>query len=175
MGAVRGCGGPGSPAGCSSMAKAAMSARMAGKGRRRRLRRARSNGTELPAAVTSDPAPDMVSGIGVGRALPGRDGAGERHVAGCPFSAPWQPVPPSRAWCEQGWGSRGYLTRAENPERPPQGKSRRFWAGTAASRPSGQRRELCPMDTADQMHWGCLIPALMFSIESRDGLAWKGS
>lgn len=109
----------GSPAGCSSMAKAAMSARMAGKRRRPRLCRARSNGAELPAAVTSEPAPDMVSGMG-------RDGPASPGAA-CPLSVPWQPGPPGRAWCEQSWGSRGYLTRAENPQQPQQGRSRRFW------------------------------------------------
>lgn len=58
--------GPGSPAGGSSMAKAAMAARPAGK-RRRRLGRARSNGPELPAP-----------------SLPTRPRHGERAAGGAP-------------------------------------------------------------------------------------------
>lgn len=156
-GAGGGSRGPSSPAGGSSMAKAAMSARRAGKRRRRWLCRALSNRTELPAAVTSDPPitrwdkagraerrhGGRVSGPGIGlcrpvpSGLPGkrslRDGRVANGAEGIAVA-----VTKGRSWAAPaGWE----LGTASLPCLP-RGKGVRQCPG--CRRPPGQGSELLP-------------------------------
>lgn len=150
------------------MAKAAIPAPMAGK-RRWLLRRALSNGTELPAAVTSDPPPDMVeiqgrteprqglrvsgTGISLCWAVASRPG-GERPLLGAGSRTELEePRSPLRGPVLGAF--HGLRTRSGLPTVPAQGRKGLAGiaraASTAATRGCRDNAVSCsPTDTGDQ-------------------------